>query len=560
MPDSPASPHEASTTGHEDVAMLDAVIVGAGFGGMHMLHRLREIGFTAIVLEAGSDVGGAWYWNRYPGARCDVESLAYCYSFSPIIDAEWRWSELYAAQPEIMRYMRFVSERLDLRRDIRFDARVAAAHFDAGSDCWDIRTTAGESYRARHFISAAGPISAPIWPDIPDRERFRGELYHTALWPQDAEPDFAGKRVGVIGNGSSGTQLVSAIADSVGHLTLFIRTSNYYTEARNRKLTEADYHKWEQVRDDYRRKFRTFEIIGNGDIFMAPELQQSRFRKAAEFSREERLAIMEGRWNNGGAAAARPFADTITDDAVNEEVSEFWRQKIRGIVKDPAVADILTPDFPLATKRGCVGNGYLDIVNRDNVDVIAARATPIERFVENGVIVDGKVIELDVVICASGFDALTGALTAIDIRGDRGQSLKEEWAEGVETFLGIGLAGFPNMHMIGGPKSLSVLVNVVVANEYQVGWIADLLDHMRRFSLTRADVRKTAQMRWTRHVDDVIRGTVFERADSWYVGTNVPGKKKEILAYAGGIVKYIAACDRVRSSNWKDYVFSSAAS
>jgi cyclohexanone monooxygenase len=535
---------------------LDALVLGGGFGGMYMLHELRRRGFKVLAIEAGSDVGGAWYWNRYPGARCDVESLVYCYSFSPVIDAEWRWSERYAAQPEITRYMRFVCDRLDLRKDIRFNARLASATFDEGENRWTFRTASGDTYRARHFVSSAGPISAPIWPDIPGRETYSGELYHTALWPQ-AEPDFSGKRVGVIGNGSSGTQLIPLVAEQAAHLSVFVRTANFYVNARNRPLTEADYDWWEVNKERVRKGLRTNEYVGGGDVFITEAMNECRRHPASHYTPEEQRRIMQERWDFGGGSLPKAFADSLTNKAANDVVSVFLRGKVAETIRDPRTAEILTPrGFAFGTKRVCVGTNFLETFNRDNVEAIDAKATPIERFTATGLVVGGREIALDAIVCASGFDALTGALTVIDIRGVGGRSIKDAWATNSDTYLGFGVAGFPNLHMIGGPGSPSVLTNVVNTNEYQGDWIAGLMEHMRSTGRTRVEAEPAAQAAWSRTVKDAVADTVFKDADSWYVGTNVPGKAKGILAYAGGMMSYVAACDRVAANGYDGFRFS----
>lgn len=540
-----------------DKEILDAVIIGGGgFGGLYMLYRLREDGFSVLSLEAGSDVGGAWYWNRYPGARCDVESLAYCFSFSPVIDAEWRWIERYSSQPEIQRYMEFVADRLDLRKDIRFDARVTAAHWDDSEAIWTVTTQAGQTLRARHLVSAAGPISEPIMPNIPGREDFEGEFYHTARWPSQ-QPDFAGKKVGIIGNGSSGTQLIPMVAQDAGHLTVFIRTPNYYAPALNRPLKEDDYAEWDNIRSSIRQKLNAGELIGSGDVFMDEDMHQSRMHSGDDFTPDEQQRIMERRWRHGGAVAARVFADVMTNQKVNDVVSDFLRGKIKEIINDPATAETLTPqDFAYGTKRITIGTDYLETFNRPNVQAINVKKTPIERFTPGGLVVDGEEIELDVAIAASGFDALTGALTAIDIRGRGGLSIKDAWAQGAASYLGLGIAGFPNLHVIGGPGSPSVLVNVVMANEHQVNWIAGLLRSMRKAGQNRVEAQPAAQSAWMDHVNDVIKGTVLEKSKSWYVGANVEGKPRGILAYAGRFPSYVEACDEKARNNYDGFSLS----
>ncbi len=536
--------------------VLDALVLGGGFGGIHMLHQLREMGLTVLALEAGAGVGGAWYWNRYPGARCDIESLVYCYSFSPIIDDEWSWTERYATQPEIVRYINFVCDQLDLRKDICLNSRLVKATFDKETGFWTFHTENGDVYRARHFVSSAGPISEPIWPDIPGREKFKGEIYHTAKWPQQ-EPDFRGKRVGVIGTGSSGTQLIPLVAEQAKHLTVFVRTPNFYANANNRPLTDSDQAWWMQNRTRIRERLRTSEIVGSGDVFMNEEMLATRLRKGDEYSENERRDILEKRWEFGGATMPRAFVDILTNHELNDEVSGFLRAKIAHIIKDPATAEIMTPrNIYFGTKRICVGTNFYETFNRPNVTAVGVKKTPIERFSEKGLVVDGKEHEFDVIICASGFDALTGALTVIDIQGVDGKTIKDVWSKGSDTYLGIGVAGFPNLHLIGGPGSPSVLVNVVMANEYQVGWISRRIKYMRDHGLTRVDVDPDYQAKWSQTVKDVIQGTVLVSADSWYVGTNVPGKTKGILAYAGGMVNYMQACNAAAERKYEGFAFS----
>jgi cyclohexanone monooxygenase len=536
--------------------ILDAIVIGAGFGGLYMLHELRENGFKAVAIEAGTDVGGAWYWNRYPGARCDVESLVYCYSFSPIIDAEWRWTERYAAQPEIQRYLSFVCDRLELRRSIHFQSRVSKASFDEVRDLWTIKTEQGAIYQARYFISAAGPLTAPIWPEIPGRETFEGTLYHSALWPRDRAPDFSGQRVGVIGTGSSGTQLIPLVAEQASELTVFVRTPNMYVPAFNRPLTEDDHARWREVREQVRERLGTFEVVGSGDIFMDEDLVAARRQSGHAFTPEERRAILDQRWKFGGASAPRAFSDVATDQVINGEVSAYLREKSIEAIQDPSAASILAPHLAYGTKRVTVGTNFYETFNRPNVKAVDVAAAPIERFTANGLVVDGEEIALDAIICASGFDAVTGALTAIDLRGVDGQTMKDAWSDKSDTYLGLGIAGFPNLLVIGGPGSPSVLVNVAFANEYQVDWIRDMLLHMRAQGLTRLEVEAEAQERWALTVQSAIKGTVLEHAKSWFTGANVPGKAQGILAYAGGITSYMRICDDAATQGYAGFRLS----
>lgn len=536
---------------------FDAVVVGAGFGGLYMLYKLREMGLRVKLIEAGTNVGGTWYWNRYPGARCDVESLVYCYSFSPELDAEWRWTEKYAAQPEILRYINFAADRLDLRKDILFNTRVTAAQFNESGNRWQVTTGDGGGFRASHLIAATGPISEPVWPDIPNRAAYHGDLYHTARWPRDGEPDFSGKRVAVIGTGSSGTQLVPLIAKQAKELAVYVRTPSFYAPANNKPLSVEDYAQWEEVRSVVRARQRRNEFVGAGDIFMEEELHEVRRCPGGLLAPAERREILERRWGHGGAAIPRAFADVAIAQDINDEVSDFMRDKMRELIGNAELEKVLIPhDLMVGTKRVTVGTDYFEAFKQDNVSAISVKATPIERFTAKGMIVGGEEREFDVIIAASGFDALTGALTAIDIRGPDGQSIKEAWAEGPQTYIGMGVAGFPNFYMIGGPGSPTVLANVVLANEIQVDWVAGLIDHMRQHHLARVEVEPEAQRKWTQTVNDAIKGTVMERANSWYVGANVPGKPRAILAYAGGLDRYIDICDEVAEQGYTGFHFT----
>lgn len=536
--------------------ILDVLVLGCGFGGLHALHQLRDDGHKVIALEAAPEVGGTWYWNRYPGARCDVESLAYCYTFSPVIDAEWRWSERYAARDEIVSYLKWVSQRLDLREDIRFNTRLTKAHFDAGTSLWHFETENGEQYRARHFFTAAGPLSSPIMPAIPGLDKFKGEIIHTARWP-DAYPDFAGKRVGIIGTGSSGTQVIPIVAQQSEKLFVFMRTPNFYSPAHNRPLTDDDHQWWEQNRETTRERLQKGHRWGGGDLMLDDEINDAMFQTASEFTAEERRRIYEARYANGGGVVGWAFADAMLDKDVNEEAGNFLREKVRDVIQDQATADKLTPrGFAYGTKRVTVGTAFPETFNRSNVELVDVRSDPIETFTENGVIVGGREIPLDFVIAASGFDALTGALTNIDVRGDKGQSLKDVWADGPQTYLGISVRGFPNMYMVGGPGSPSVFTNVVMTNEMQVKWIADLIKYCDDQGHVRCEATTEAETSWTEKVNSLVKGNLWETADSWYVGANVPGKPRVILAYIGGYTAYKAECHEISAAGYPGFRFS----
>jgi len=536
--------------------MLDVVVVGAGFGGLHMLYKLREMGFAVQGIEAADDVGGTWYWNRYPGARCDVESLVYSYTFSPEVDAEWRWTEKYATQPEIQRYLKFVADRLDLRRMIRFSSHVESAIFDESENLWRLTTDRGETFTARFIVLATGPISKPVLPDIPGIDTFKGEYIHTALWPKD-EPDFRGKRVGVIGTGSSGTQAIPLIAEQAEKLTVFLRTANFTVPARNHRLSDEDLATWAANKEEIRAATWTGEIGGAGDTLMPRRLRQSRLMPAASFAPEQRRELMEERWGWGGGIVMSTFADVMLKPEVNDETADFLRGKIAEVVKDSKKLELLTPrGFYVGTKRICVGTNYYETYNRDNVELVDVKSHPIERVTETGVVVNGIEHQLDVLIFATGFDALTGALTSIELRGEGGQTINEAWSKGPRTFLGLSVQGFPNMLMIGGPGSPSVLTNVVQTNEYQVTLIGRFLGFLREQGKTHFDVAAGAQEAWTDHVNEIVHASLFGTSDSWYVGANIPGKPRVILAYTGGINAYISKCEELCSNGFAGYVLS----
>lgn len=537
--------------------VFDVLIIGAGFGGLYALHRLREDGLKAIILEMAPDAGGAWYWNSYPGARCDVESLVYSYSFSPIIDAEWTWTERYSGQDEICRYLQWVATRLDLRRDIRFDCRVESAYFDREESVWLVTAGTGDVYAARHFISAAGPISEPIMPDIPGLEDFTGLKIHTARWPK-GDVDLTGKRIGVIGTGSSGTQLIPIVAQHAAHLYVFMRTRNYYSPAHNRALTSADHLWWSENRERIRGELASNKISGAGDIMLDPDVVHVATQVyGANMSREERAEILERRWCHGGGMVGYAFRDVFTDAEVNAQVTQFFRDKIHTFVGDPALAEKFKPhDFPFGTKRPTVGSGFFETFERPNVTLIDVKNDPIEKITANSVVVAGQNYELDALILASGFDALTGALTAIDIRGEDGSSLREAWVDGAKTYLGVSVVGFPNFYMIGGPGSPSVLSNVVNTNEFQVDWIAALINRANGDNECVVRVTEAAEEFWSTKMLQAVSGNAWSKTESWYVGANVPGKKVQILTYTGGMARYRRYCNRELEGGFASYRFS----
>lgn len=532
---------------------LDVIVVGAGgFGGIHMLYSLQKSGFSVLGFEAAPSAGGAWYWNRYPGARCDSESLCYSFTFSQEIDQEWRWSERYASQPEILKYLQFCCDRLGLKSLIHFNNRVIKLIYNEIEEEWIVTTNQGTDYVASHVVSAVGPITKAIWPNLAGRNLYRGRLVHTAEWPEDSV-SFEGRRVGVIGTGSSGTQVIPLIATEADQLSVFLRTPNYYVPAKNRELTSDDHRAWEKCRGSIREGLRSGRVFGSGDTFMSEELRNSFTKAGSTYSVSEQIEILEKRWRHGGATAPRAFSDYVTDRSTNALISDFLRKKISEAVTNPETAEILTPRFPFGAKRTCVGTNYLETFNRENVRLIDVKNKPISGFYEKGLLVGGEEYELDTIICATGFDALTGAINDIEIRGKRGQLLSEAWTKSCTNYLGISVAGFPNFHIIGGPGSLSVLVNVPTANEFQVNWIVKLLKFLRTNNKNYVEISKESQVWWREQLDNAFLGTVLTEGNSWYIGANVEGKPLEILAYAGGLSKYIMHCNNEESNKYQSY-------
>lgn len=528
---------------------FDVLVIGAGFAGLYMLHRLRTMGLSACALEAAPDVGGVWYWNRYPGARCDVESLQYSYSFSSELEQEWVWTEKYAAQPEILRYLRHVADRFDLRSDIRFNTRVKSATFDEGSGRWTLHTLSGDALRSRFCVMATGALSVPRLPAIEGIEQFAGNVHHTGAWPQDGV-DFSGQRVGVIGTGSSGIQAIPEIAKQAAHLVVFQRTANFSVPAWNSPLDAPTQQAWKSVYPKYRRMARE---VGT--------LYEFSDRKAAEASDDERQREYERRWAKGGVNLVHAFTDLLRDRSANDTIAEFVRGKIRHIVTNPAIADSLSPtDHPLGTKRICVDSGYYATFNRPNVTLVDLKKTPITSVTVSGLRAGNTLHELDALVCATGYDALTGALLAIDIRGRGGKLLADKWADGPRTLLGLMTAGFPNLFIVTGPGSPSVLVNMVVGIEQHVDWICDCLAFLTQENLQVMEAQTEAENRWVAHVNEVADKTLFPLANSWFLGANIPGKPRVFMPYAERIGVYRQQCQAVADKGYEGFLFSRVAS
>lgn len=539
-------------SGQSDPARrLDALIVGAGFSGMYMLHRLRGLGMSARVLEKGAGVGGTWYWNRYPGARCDIESIDYQYSFSRELLDEWEWTERYASQPEILSYLEFVAERLDLRRDIELNTLVTSARYDEVRGGWEVETDRGERYNATFLILAVGNLSSVKRPDFPGLERFQGEWFHTAQWPHEPV-DFSGKRVGVVGTGSTGIQAVIALAGQARDLYVFQRTPNYSMPAQNRPL-EPELQR--RIKSNYDERRRMAELSDPGVPVPAPE------KGTFEVSEEERREMYEAGWQRGGInALSYAFTDFFTDEAANAAAAEFAREKIRAIVRDPQVAEALSPRHHIGTKRTCVDTGYFEVYNRDTVHLVNVRDAPIRDLTARGIRTADAEYELDSIVFAIGFDAMTGALLEIDIRGRDGLTLREKWAGGPRTYLGLTVAGFPNMFMITGPGSPSVLSNMVVSIEQHVDWVADCLAHVAQRGADVIEVTAEGEEAWVEHVNALADATLYPRASSWYVGANIPGKPRVFMPYVGGCGNYRRECEEVVAAGYAGFSFSSARS
>ena len=543
MPDTPAN----SATSSRETA-FDAVIVGAGFAGLYMLHRLRRLGLSSKVYEAGSSVGGTWYWNRYPGARCDVESLEYSYSFSDELEKEWQWTERYASQPEILRYLNHVADRLDLKRDIQFETRVTATVFDELAKRWIVQTDRGDRVAAQFCVMATGCLSIPKTPEYPGVDSFQGKTYYTARWPHE-RVDFSGERVGVVGTGSSGIQCIPHIARQAAHLYVFQRTPNFSIPAHNRPLSPEVAEDWQTHRLEYRQRART-------------SLTSFRFamntQSALAVSPQERLREYEECWRRGGLPFIGAFADLMLSREANDTAAEFVRSKIRAIVRDPAVAEKLLPrDHPFAAKRLCVDTDYFQTFNRNNVTLIDVRASPILEITPTGLRTADAKYSLDSIVLATGFDAMTGPLRSIDIRGRASTLLKEKWAGGPRTYLGIMVAGFPNLFIITGPGSPSVLSNMVLSIEQHVEWIADCIAYLCQHRITSIEATENAENAWVAHVNEVANATVFPLANSWYVGANVPGKPRGFMPSAGGVGAYRQKCDAVAANGYEGFALSS---
>jgi cyclohexanone monooxygenase len=553
MRDTQAAPRAQQESASPDTH--DLVIVGAGFAGMYMLHRARQMGLSARVFEAGAGVGGTWYWNRYPGARCDVESMEYSYSFDEDLQREWRWTERFAAQPEILRYAQHVAERFGLLDGIRFRTRVLGASYDEEADQWRVRTRGEDDgsereCRARWLVMATGCLSSANLPKIPGRDSFEGERFHTGLWPHEGV-DFTGKRVGIIGTGSSALQSIPIIAEQAKELVVFQRTATYAVPARNAPL-DPDYEAG--IKADYAAfRARNRKMQNAFGSMMARNDSP-----ALAATPEERERAFAERWARGGLVFLGAYGDLMLDERANGFAADFVRARIAETVRDPETARRLMPRQIIGCKRLCIDTGYYETYNRPNVRLVDVSEAPIEEITPKGVRAGGQEFELDSLVFATGFDAMTGSLLKIDIRGRGGESLRDKWAEGPRTWLGLGIAGFPNMFTVSGPGSPSVLTNMIVSIEQHVEWISDCIAYMRAKGHRAIEATPEAEEGWVAHVNAVADRTLFPGCNSWYLGANVPGKPRVFMPLIG-FPDYVAKCDQVAARGYEGFVFDRAA-
>lgn len=527
---------------------FEAIVIGAGLSGMYQLLKLRQMGFKARVYEAGGGVGGTWYWNRYPGARFDSESWTYGFSFSPEVLKEWDWKEHFSGQPENLRYCEFLADKFDLRRDITFNARVKAAHWDEPANEWEVTFENGKPARARFLITALGPLSSPTMPGIPGMDAFKGESWHTGLWPH-RPVSFAGKRVAVIGTGASGVQAITEIAKTVGHLTVFQRTPNWCTPLRNSAIapeTMAD------IRARYDEIFA--QCRDNWGCF----IHTADPRHSTDVTVQEREAFFEKLYALPGFAFWQGnFRDVLMDQAANDALTAFVVRKIRARVNDPKTADKLIPtNHGYGTRRVPLESGYYEVYNQPNVKLVDIRETPIERITEQGLRTSEADYDFDMIIYATGFDAITGAFDRIDFQGRNGEKLRDKWADGPHTYLGLNVAGFPNMLTLVGPHNAATFCNLPRCIEQNVEFVSELLGYMRERGLTRIEATPDAEATWTAHVHDTASRLLLTKVDSWMTGVNknVPGRlKRTFMAYAGGAPKYRQKCEEIAANGYEGF-------
>ncbi|WP_441279442.1 flavin-containing monooxygenase [Tardiphaga sp. 172_B4_N1_3] len=529
-------------------ARIDVVVVGAGFAGLYLLHKLRGLGLHVKVFEQGGDVGGTWYWNRYPGARCDVESMQYSFSFDDKLQQEWNWSERYAPQPEILRYAGHVADRYDLRKDIQFNTTVKSAVFDERANRWTVTTSDGQATTAQHVVLATGCLSNARTPEFRGMKDFKGKVYHTGNWPHETV-DFTGLRVGVIGTGSSAIQSIPLIAEQASQLTVFQRTANFSVPARNAPLTDDERKSFRDNYPEIRRQAR--EDFKNGIVQPIPD------RGALDDPEHERREKYHARWTSGGLTFMGVYNNLVLDQRANDTAADFIRERISEIVSDPETARLLQPtDHPVGSKRICVDTDYYATFNRSNVTLVDIKAHPIEQILPNAVRTGGKDYEVDALVLATGFDAMTGSVAKIDIRGRSGQTLNDKWAEGPRTYLGLMSAGFPNLFIVTGPGSPSVLSNMIVSIEQHVDWITDCIAYMRDRGAEVIEATRSAEDKWVAHVNEVAAGTLYPQANSWYMGANIPGKPQIFMPYIGGVGVYRQICNDVATKDYEGFAMT----
>lgn len=524
--------------------VIDALVVGGGFGGLRALYTLRGLGLSVVALEAGSGIGGVWYFNQYPGARCDVESYDYSYGFSPELEQDWRWSERYATQPEILCYINHVADRFDLRRDVLLNTRMTSADYDEGAARWTIKAADGRVWNARWLVMAVGQLSTPKRTSYPGQDQFNGEILSSAEWPQ-TPVEFMGKRVGIIGTGSSGVQMTPVIARSAAHLTVFQRTANFSVPAANAPVTDAEDI---EVKASYRERRERARSSPSGLGFVPSGVS------ALDATPEEREAVYEAAWNRLGFGFALAYKDVLLNQASNDTAAEFVRSKIASIVEKPELRETLTPrGFPFGARRPSVDSGYFQAFNRDNVDLVDIRATPIEAITQRGIRTTTAEIPLDMIIYATGFDAFTGSIQAPAITGRNGQMLSEKWRAGPITYLGLGTHGFPNLFIIVGPGSPSLLSNVLLSTEQQVDWLAELIAHSHSHGYTEIETTEAAEQDWVAHVNARAQETLYPKAASYYMGAEMPGKPHVFMPYSGGVRGYRRILERVAANGYEGF-------
>ena len=525
---------------------VDVVVVGAGFSGLYLLYRLRKAGFSTRVFERGGDVGGTWYWNRYPGARCDVESLQYSYSFDEQLQQDWHWPEKFSAQPDILAYANHVADRFNLKKDIEFNIEVKASWFDEKLKTWKITTNTGEEINAQYFIMATGCISTTQIPNIKGLSDYVGNTFHTGDWPHE-EVDFSGQSIAVIGTGSSGIQSIPVLAKQAKKLTVFQRTPNYSIPSQNEPMTKKYERSWKDVYSERRKEMRYSAHGSLKDLNDVPALS---------VDEDQRQELYTKRWAIGGTGFLGSFNDLLTNADANYTAAEYVRQQIKRVVKDKETAEILCPrSYPIGTKRICIDTGYFETYNRENVKLVDISKKPIQRLVTDGIIVDDQLYPFDSIIFATGFDAMTGSIFNVDIKGRDGLALKEKWNAGPKTYLGLMSASFPNLFMITGPGSPSVKSNMIMSIEQHVDLVIETLLSMRRKGFSVVEPELEAENKWVDHVQEVANKTLFPQANSWYMGANIPGKPRLFMPYVGGVGAYREICEEIVANNYRGFKF-----